>query len=88
MRILRQDPVYLDFFIELFPFKFSGLWDFDHDGRVDLLNVGDTSFLDPAHASEITPNIHNLHDRDIMREVRGNIGIFRRAVTLLVLIGP
>lgn len=75
-RILREDPVYLEFFIELFPFKFSRLWDFDHDERVDLVNERDTSSLDPAHARKMTPNIHNIDDRNIIRGVRVDIGIF------------
>jgi len=39
--------------------KFSRLWDFDHDERVDLVDEGDASSPDPMHGRELALYIHD-----------------------------
>lgn len=55
----REDLIDLKFFTELFSFKISGLWDLDHDARVDLIDEGDASSPDPVHTRELVLDIHD-----------------------------
>lgn len=57
-RIPREYLVYLELFLKLLPLKFPRFRDFDHDARVDLVNEGDASALDPVDTRIPAWDIH------------------------------
>lgn len=45
--------------MKLLSLKLSGLWHFDHDTRVDLMDEGDASSSDPVHTRKLVLDIHD-----------------------------
>jgi hypothetical protein len=55
----REDLIDLKFFTKLLFLKLSGLWDLDHDARMDLVDEGDASSPDPVHTRKLASDIHD-----------------------------
>ena len=51
--MLREDLIDLQFFLKLLSLKRSGLRDLDHNARIDFIDEGDGSFLDPMHIGKL-----------------------------------
>lgn len=61
--MLREDVIDLEFFMKLLSLKLSGLWDLDHDARVDLIDERDASPPDPVHTRKLALDIHESMTR-------------------------
>lgn len=61
----REDLIDLEFFTKLLFLKFSGLWDLDHDARMDLIDKGDASSPDPVHTRKLALDIHVAAQRGL-----------------------
>lgn len=83
-RMLREDLIDFEFFTKLLSLKCSGLWDLDHDARMDLVDKGDASFPDPVHTRKLALAAHNMSNMrsDTRRAgAQENVLCFRRGVS-------
>lgn len=57
-RLSRKNLLNFDFFLELLFLICSGLWDFDHDARMDFVDKRDASLPNPVYLGIIIMDSH------------------------------